>query len=821
MNQPTGYPPYPTLPQVQYTYPPPNPYPSAQQTPYAYAAPPPPQQHALQQANTLQQQQSQQPFYRPFAQSGAPVQQPQPQHTPTPQARLQQQQPQQRRPPAQASGSRLSAAVQQQQRPDDGLGAAVQQHQRSDDGLSASVQHRRPDDGLSASLQQHHRPDDGAPAGPGAPPPDASSPDLEDQLRDALQRENQTPNEPDGPDLDDDDDANEEDENEPVFNLPPPPEGNYPGEHQLESSLHAWSLEHGYEMVRRASKKNAGGVIYKRYYHCSKHGKLANTGRLTDNSRVRVRRKSNRMGCPMSLAAVAIEPTNPGGEWQIRHRKTHHNHGPLDALALAGHRRRARMGGVEKAVDGLFQIGTPTTQVMQFLQKTNPDGLFTRTDVANMKLKWKKHGTCVHMPGQYSKNPQEREGVASACLRCREKKTKCDSARPVCGTCVLNGWNCEYNHDANPNATTNQPQQQQGTPGAMNNTTNNSMDLDISQALGTPQPGTATGRRAPTLLAAQRAQAEQILADLQNFQAEHVKPKRLELTSSSVEILAHSSCGNCDSYKNVPTLSANADWQAFSDAFLEASLKENTASTLSGEKSEPLRPVGDAAAHDGSAGGGEVEVEEWNEHIKQLAIYHRRNSALLGALWGAVAPGFRTRIMGFQRASEAWVALEAMCCPRGSGEAWRLWGEVVGCTLAGCGGDVAGYVGVLEGKWREFGRVRVGRDVSHDRITRNRPSDFTSTATSASTKYAPAPSYSSGLDVMGEEALCFVFLRNLGPEWKRWVETLCATGNVGGFGTGSRLGFREVARRAVEFEGGGRGGGKWGWVVMWWEGWKS
>ena len=141
----------------------------------------------------------------------------------------------------------------------------------------------------------------------------------------------------------------------------------------------------------------------------------------------------------MSLAIVALDPMAPEGEWQVRHRKTYHNHGPLDALALAGHRRRARAGGIEQAVDGLFAIGTPTAQVLQFLQRTNPNGLFTRTDVANMKLKYKKFGTCLDR-----KDAAVLEASAMACNACRSRKVKCDNTRPTCGTCAASGIECEF-----------------------------------------------------------------------------------------------------------------------------------------------------------------------------------------------------------------------------------------------------------------------------------------------------------------------------------------------------------------------------------------
>lgn len=60
--------------------------------------------------------------------------------------------------------------------------------------------------------------------------------------------------------------------------------------------------------------------------------------------------------------------------------------------------------------------------------------------------------------------------------------------------------------------------------------------------------------------------------------------------------------------------------------------------------------------------------------------------------------------------------------------------------------------------------------------------------------------------------MCFLFLRGLKQEFQVWAGKLCATNNVAGFGTGPRLGFVEVSRRAVEFErewegGAGRRGG--------------
>ena len=241
--------------------------------------------------------------------------------------------------------------------------------------------------------------------------------------------------------------AQDGEENEPIYNLPPPAENTYPSEAELEKAMHAWSLEHGYELVRRASKKNAAGKMYKRYYHCSKHG-IMPSKQVPASERKRANRKSNRIGCPMSLACVAVDPGEPDGEWQIRHRKTHHNHPAHDGVSLAGHRRRAREGGVQKAVDGLFSIGTSTAQVLLFLQKTHPNGLFTRTDVANMKLKWKKYGTCTYRPGEDEPDRERaKPGQPRACLHCRQKKMGCGSERPVCTQCQQSGTECQYDFD--------------------------------------------------------------------------------------------------------------------------------------------------------------------------------------------------------------------------------------------------------------------------------------------------------------------------------------------------------------------------------------
>lgn len=567
----------------------------------------------------------------------------------------------------------------------------------------------------------------------------------------------------------DDGDNDEDDgENEAIFHLPPPPEATYSSMEELDKAMHTWTLEHGYEMVRRASKKNARGQLYKRYYHCSKHGKLANTGKLTDATRVRVNRKSNRINCPMSLAVVAVDPSNPDGAWEIRHRsKTHHNHGPMNALEMAGHRRRARNEGVERAVDGLFEIGSSTSQVLQFLQKTNPGGLFTRTDVANMKLKFKKFGTCAEK--------RDVQTAGDACTGCKSRKIRCDSGHP-CSNCAQAGQQCAYDGGSAIG-----PAHIEDTP--------ISAPAPVMQQVLPPQP--------PPVVNPSRTQA--ILADLQNFQAAHVRPTRLTLQSSAVEVLAASSCGNGASFNIVPMLEHEGQWTTFRNAMSDAAMKENSFEVLMGEKVEPIKPTDD------------VPVEEWNEYIRQLAIYNRRNISLVGAIVCRLSPALRPRIAHFRHASAIWQTLEDVCTPRGSEAAYRSFLDLHAITLQNSK-DLKDYIVRLEMAWNELNRVphlASEKDFANGAPGRQHlthfDNDFAAKNTASSTtrgmRDGPLSSRRAHFsNVMSEEMLCFLFLRNLGPEFKRMADTICATGNVGGFGTGRRLGFPALTRSAIEWD---------------------
>ncbi|KAF7196046.1 hypothetical protein HII31_02672 [Pseudocercospora fuligena] len=625
--------------------------------------------------------------------------------------------------------------------------------------------------------------------GPGAPPPQPDSPPInyEENLMNVLRQENENQSNPNGNangnandnDDDEDDDDGDVDPDEPVFQLPPPPEAEYRNEVELEDAIHAWSKEHGYELVRRASKKNAKGQLYKRYFHCSKHGKVSSS-KTPQKDRVRINRKSNRIGCPMSLAAVSVNPHDPSGNWQIRHRKTHHNHPAVDAMQLAGHRRRARAGGVEKAVDGLFAIGTKTTDVLKFLQRTNPEGLFQRTDVANMKQKWLKYGTCAHHGDSTEKQPPQipitpgKTGFPSACQSCRSKKSRCDSVRPVCGTCARTKTACHYDHDPHPRVpqpVQNPPRQnsnnhQQTSAGA------DSMQIDSEQPTMIDLSNTQLNQ---SQNAASASQAQQVFAALAAFQQEHVKPQRLTLEHSSVQSLASSTCGSGESYKaSIPRqFVIGNDWRMYRDAFESAAIKENCADVLRGDLKEPTKI---SSPPDGS----EIPVEEHNEYVKQLAIFRRRNDMLKLGFRETLSPGLWNRVRLLHTAHEIWTALEDMCMPRGSDQAYVRFNEISGITLASCNNNLDNYIFTLQLKVDEYNAL------AHSHESR-RPA--------AALNQSNAEAYKrkmGGNGTFPDDVLCFLFLRGLGPQHQNLAGNLTKKNNIGGFGSGDRIGFKEL-----------------------------
>ena len=553
---------------------------------------------------------------------------------------------------------------------------------------------------------------------------------------------------------------------DPIYNLPPPAEDTFPNEEAMEKAMHDWSLQHGYEVVRRASKRNARNEIYKRYYDCSKHSRKPS--KLPVEQRKRKSRRIVDTQCPMSLATVAVDPSNPAGEWQIRHRKTWHNHPPEEGKQLVGHRRRFRDENLHKAVDGLFALGTSTAQVMQFLAKTNASALFTRTDVANMKMKWKKYGTSLGEKfGEERTSGAATKQAGGACHKCRAKHYACDSTRPRCTKCRLTGAECTYDKPPPP------PPPPPPAPANTGQGSINAIDVDddiTMQTDDTPRqsqvtPGSAaakkrgrpqgTSNKATLIPTADPGATEEILERLRSFQQENFAPSRLELGSSTVEMLAQSTCGTGESYKNLPWLTSSNDWQSFKNAVIEVSLKANTFEVLLNSRAEPQRPP--AAPADL---GKPAEIEAWNEYIKRLAIYKRRNDILLSALLSHMSPYYRNRVSNIAKAHEVWDTLEDLFKPRGCEQAFRIFIELHSITLQKSA-DLKDYIHRLQTTYDKFKQLSLN--------------------TSPLPSHLQGKSFriSSGVEAVPEEMVCLLFLQNLGPEWRRWVDGLCATNNIG------------------------------------------
>jgi len=175
----------------------------------------------------------------------------------------------------------------------------------------------------------------------------------------------------------------------PGFNyLAPPPELQYPDCDAAISAMHEWDKHHGFDVSRQKPMKNKDGEIYKYLYRCTKHGKLDNNRKLTEDTRKR-KRKSGKIGCPMGIYIKAVDPSNPNGAWCIVHqqngRSNFHNHDSVSGLELTGHRRRERTDELKALIRQQRAAGMDANQTLAFLKEQNPEALVTRQDILNYR----------------------------------------------------------------------------------------------------------------------------------------------------------------------------------------------------------------------------------------------------------------------------------------------------------------------------------------------------------------------------------------------------------------------------------------------------
>ena len=114
-------------------------------------------------------------------------------------------------------------------------------------------------------------------------------------------------------------------------------------------------------------------------------------------------------------------------------------------------------------------------------------------------------------------------------------------------------------------------------------------------------------------------------------------------------------------------------------------------------------------------------------------------------------------------------------------------------TLLNSSGNLREYISRLENAYERLQKLKLSHVTR--RIGGRPPHDLAQQSQS----FDRVGSLSAD-NVFPEDQVSFLFLKNLGPEYKRWVDTLCMTSNIGGFGSGPKLAFKDITRRAVEAE---------------------
>jgi hypothetical protein len=185
-------------------------------------------------------------------------------------------------------------------------------------------------------------------------------------------------------------DGAEEDNTPPdgFYYLPPPPTSTYDTADEAIEAMHNWNKDHGFDVSKQKPMKNKAGELYKYLYRCTRHGRLDNNRKLTEETRKR-KRKSGKTGCPMGLYVKAIEPQNPSGRWKISYqqngRSKFHNHEASSAQELTGHRRRHRTEEMKMLIRQQRAAGMDATQTLAYIKERLPEALVTRQDILNYR----------------------------------------------------------------------------------------------------------------------------------------------------------------------------------------------------------------------------------------------------------------------------------------------------------------------------------------------------------------------------------------------------------------------------------------------------
>lgn len=186
--------------------------------------------------------------------------------------------------------------------------------------------------------------------------------------------------------------------------LLPPPEEEYESLTLAEDAVRSWTASQGYATSRHKTKKNKAGQPYRHLLKCTRHGKLDNTRKLTEEMRVRKKRGSAKCGCPMKLWIVAADVGQPEGPWRVQHCENQasriHNHGPAPAIAFPTHRRADRTEEIKGIIRAQQAAGSTVNQTMVILRDSHPELRIIPRDILNERERYRREKLDTMTPTQ-------------------------------------------------------------------------------------------------------------------------------------------------------------------------------------------------------------------------------------------------------------------------------------------------------------------------------------------------------------------------------------------------------------------------------------
>ncbi|KAF5120297.1 PKS-NRPS hybrid synthetase [Metarhizium anisopliae] len=159
-----------------------------------------------------------------------------------------------------------------------------------------------------------------------------------------------------------------------VLLMDPPPEASFSSREALLSSVRQFARSQGYVVTIRRSTANKNVVL-----GCDRGGEYHDRIDTPDGSKRR-KTSSRRIGCPFELYGACRRD----GTWDLKVRNREHTHDPDDLVAhpLA----RQFLPEQRAAIARLSGLNVKPQAIESILRDENPEALFTRRDIYNVRL---------------------------------------------------------------------------------------------------------------------------------------------------------------------------------------------------------------------------------------------------------------------------------------------------------------------------------------------------------------------------------------------------------------------------------------------------